>query len=55
MYKLQMLEDLGWYTFDALCITNIDECIDYIEAFYKQTPRGKFRIIDYSNGKVVYE
>ncbi len=55
MYKLQMLDEFGWYSFNAVCVNNIDECMDYIEAFYRQTPRGKFRIIDYSNGKVVYE
>jgi hypothetical protein len=55
MYKLQMLDEFGWYSFNALCVNNINVCIEYIEAFYKQTPRQKYRIIDYNTGKVVYE
>jgi hypothetical protein len=55
MYKLQMLDRFGWYSFNSLCVNDLDVCIGYIEAFYRQEPRGKYRIIDYKTGRVVYD
>jgi len=59
MYKVQELYEGHWLAHDNIGNHNIDGLIELVEGFYKYNTktnrRGKYRVFDYSIGKVVYE